>query len=51
LKSFNEIKKDQDFSFHLATKTSSGLGLAIRGKFNEGFDSFVEFFVILYKWF
>jgi predicted O-methyltransferase YrrM len=44
LKSFNEIKRDPDFSFHLATKTSSGLGLAIRGKFNEGFDSFIEFF-------
>ncbi len=45
MESFNQLKDVNDtFDFRLATKTSSGLGLAIKGDLDPEFESFLAYF-------
>ncbi|ASY13844.1 methyltransferase [Candidatus Nanopelagicus hibericus] len=45
MKSFNQLRDlDNTFDFKLATKTSSGLGLAIKGDLEPEFESYLAYF-------
>ena len=45
MKSFNELQSiNSDFKFLLVTKTSSGLGLALKGEIDTNFSNFLSYF-------